>query len=224
MNANIVADNSKSKYKYTLNAKCNYENQINVYRDLTSIPTDPPENFSPVYYKRITDIAKNLGVSWSKVINLDYVVVADWVTLKCQFGCRHYNTNLSCPPQSPPPSLMRKILDEYEFGLLIVYDCFETIDDKNWKIIQQTIPRIEREIFLLGNHKAFGFATGPCHFCKEGCNPTGPCVHPKKMRPAMEACGIDVYQTFRNVGLELETVNTHFSVKTATRYSGLILL
>jgi predicted metal-binding protein len=49
---------------------------------------------------------------------------------------------------------------------------------------------------------------------------TKKCEHPDLVRPAMEACGIDVYQTLRNVGISIETIAT---APSAARYIGLIL-
>ena len=50
-------------------------------------------------------------------------------------------------------------------------------------------------------------AAGPCGFCKT-CETKKPCKHPHEARPAMEACGIDVYTTARNNGLGLNVVTS----------------
>ena len=63
---------------------------------------------------------------------------------------------------------------------------------------------LEREIFLAGYYKAFGLGSGPCSLCDE-CDLDG-CRYPHKARPSMEACGIDVYQTVRSNGFEIEVV------------------
>ena len=48
--------------------------------------------------------------------------------------------------------------------------------------------------------------SGPCRLCDE-CSPEdGACRHSEEARPAMEACGIDVYQTARSNGLPIEVV------------------
>ena len=73
--------------------------------------------------------------------------------------------------------------------------------------LRKIVADLEREIFLDGYYKAFGMASGPCRFCK-ACDTNEPCKHPYKARPSMEACGVDVYQTARNCGFELEVVKT----------------
>lgn len=69
---------------------------------------------------------------------------------------------------------------------------------------------MERRLFLDGYYKAFGLSGGPCNFCKT-CNITRPCKFPDLARPAMEACGIDVFRTIRNAGLKIDVVKTYRS-------------
>jgi predicted metal-binding protein len=65
--------------------------------------------------------------------------------------------------------------------------------------------RLEGEMFKDGYYKAFVFLAGPCLKCKKCGKLEGtPCVHMESARPAMEACGIDVYQTARNNGFFIE--------------------
>ena len=39
------------------------------------------------------------------------VVTAQWVRLKCQYGCSGYGLRLTCPPHSPTPSQTRVLLE-----------------------------------------------------------------------------------------------------------------
>ncbi|MHC4664298.1 MAG: DUF2284 domain-containing protein, partial [Planctomycetota bacterium] len=66
-------------------------------------------------------------------------------------------------------------------------------------------PNLEREIFLSGYYKAFGLGAGPCRLCDE-CSFDSGCIHADDARPSMEACGIDVYETARANGYEIEVV------------------
>ena len=52
-----------------------------------------------------------------------------------------------------------------------------------------------------GYYKVIGFGSRPCKKCKK-CN-LQYCNFPDKTVPAMEACGIDVFATVRNNGLEI---------------------
>jgi hypothetical protein len=49
----------------------------------------------------------------------DQIILAEWVHLKCRYGCSKYNTNWCCPPATPRPEKVRKIIDEYSNALLL---------------------------------------------------------------------------------------------------------
>ncbi|KXA93147.1 hypothetical protein AKJ64_01295 [candidate division MSBL1 archaeon SCGC-AAA259E17] len=142
----------------------------------------------------------------------DEVFTGNWVRLKCQFGCGGYGERLTCPPYSPTPQETRKVLDEYESGILVHFPS----EENNLK---ELMADLEREAFLSGYYKAFALAAGPCNFCEE-CN-LEECEHPHKARPSMEACGIDVYKTARNAGYHIEVVKNH---EQSQDYFGLLLL
>jgi len=147
----------------------------------------------PKYIKK----AKGMGVKDAKIIPAKSIVTAEWVRLKCQFGCDGYGRRLTCPPYSPTPDETKRMLTHYESGLLIHGD--EYIDIRN------IISKLEREIFLDGFHKAFGMGAGPCSLCAK-CPKF--CKYPEKSRPSMEACGIDVFSTVKANGLPIEVLKT----------------
>jgi predicted metal-binding protein len=45
--------------------------------------------------------AKRAGALEAKTIPASNVVTAEWVRLKCQFGCDGYGNGLCCPPRTP---------------------------------------------------------------------------------------------------------------------------
>jgi predicted metal-binding protein len=153
-----------------------------------------------------------LGAKGAKVVATIQVFTGEWVRLKCQYGCSAYASSRNCPPFSPSPERTRKILDEYRTAILVHGD--RTTD------IRKLVAKLEREIFLGGYYKAFAYACGPCHMCDE-CDLEGPCRHADESRPAMEACGIDVYATVRSAGLPIEVVT---SKDCAQNYYGLVLV
>ncbi len=156
------------------------------------------------YIKR----AKAMGLTKSKIVDPATVMVGNWVRLKCQYGCAAYGRRLTCPPYSPTPNYTRKMLDEYSKGLLMQIENIRPSMERKISLELRTIVAdLEREIFLDGYYMAFGMASGPCRFCRR-CDTTKPCKYPEQARPAMEACGIDVYQTARNNGFTLEVVKS----------------
>ncbi|MEO0156516.1 MAG: DUF2284 domain-containing protein [candidate division WOR-3 bacterium] len=165
--------------------------------------------------------ANKLGIPNAQIIDTKTIVVANWVRLKCQYGCSGYNKYLTCPPFSPAPEYTKKVISEYKTALLLQIDKIPPEkEDQIWQKFKRIIVKLEREIFLDGYYKAFGLSTGPCHFCKK-CDITKRCVNPDFARPSMEACGIDVFQTVRNNGWKLEVVKTRQSF---CSYVGLILI
>ncbi len=147
----------------------------------------------------------------ARIIETKTVVVAEWVRLKCRFGCSGYGKRLTCPPHSPTPNEMRDVLSSYKYALLVHGD-EETP-------VTRIVEELEREIFLDGHEKAFALGAGPCMFCKH-CN-LEECKYPEKARPSMEASGIDVYSTVRANGLPIEVVRDE---NCKGNYYGLVLL
>ncbi len=149
----------------------------------------------------------------ARIISPSDVETAAWVRLKCQFGCNGYGQCLVCPPFTPTPQQMRTVLDAYSRALLLHF-----APEAETKAI---VVDLEREFFLRGAWKAFGLGAGPCYFCEE-CNvEEQECRYPKRARPAMEACGIDVFSTAKKTGFPIEVVRTK---RQCPDYYGLILV
>lgn len=146
------------------------------------------------YAKYITR-AKKLGALEAKIISPKTIVAAEWVRMKCQFGCSGYGQSLTCPPYSPKPEETRRMLSSYKYAILVHGSAYTNI--------HALIPELEQEIFLDGYFKAFGMGAGPCQLCAK-CAKF--CRHPEKTRPSMEGCGIDVYSTARANGYPIKVL------------------
>jgi predicted metal-binding protein len=82
--------------------------------------------------------------------------------------------------------------------------------------VNTTVHLIEKTAFYDGFYKAFGFGGYPCIFCEEcvaeQCEGVvdesirRKCRHMDKVRPSMEASGIDVFATARRAGWTLSTI------------------
>jgi predicted metal-binding protein len=102
------------------------------------------------------------------------------------------------------------MLSDYKNALLIHTDVKKQINDIS--------PVLEQEIFFDGYYKAFGIGSGPCYLCKK-CSEF--CKYPHLARPAMEACGIDVFSTVRQHGFPIEVLT---SKDNKGNYYGLVLI
>lgn len=162
-------------------------------------------------YKRYIKKAEDLGMKDAKIIPAKSIVTAEWVRMKCQFGCDEYGHRLTCPPYSPTPEQTRKVLANYKYALLIHGD--EYTDN-----IGKIVFTLEREIFLDGYYKALGMSAGPCELCAK-CPKF--CKYPYEARPSMEACGIDVFSIVRVHGFPIEVLKTRTC---KGNYYGVILI
>ena len=142
--------------------------------------------------------AVELGAAEAKIITPQQVFTAEWVRLKCQYGCGGYGRRLTCPPYSPTPQETRRMLDEYGIAILIHSPEKQTE-------LRELVVVLEQEAFLAGYYKAFAMGAGPCHRC-DTCDAERGCRHPGAARPAMEACGIDVFRTVRTAGFPIDVV------------------
>ncbi|MCX5759145.1 MAG: DUF2284 domain-containing protein [Candidatus Hydrogenedentes bacterium] len=161
--------------------------------------------------KELVALALKAGALVARLVSPADVDTAEWVRWKCQFGCDGYGSSLMCPPHSPKPVETRALLDGYQVAIL-----FESPRGKAKSIAM----RLERELFLAGHYKAFGIGAGPCDLC-DACAFDEGCRHAGKARPAMEACGIDVFATARKHGFSIDVVRTH---KDPEHYFGLVLV
>jgi len=149
--------------------------------------------------------ALELGVDGAKQIDPRSVVTAEWVRMKCQFGCTGFGLSLCCPPRTPTPDITRKVIDSYGKAILLHRRLKK---GERSKLLNETVVRLEIEMFLDGYYKAWSMGSGPCRLCKE-CDLNAPCRHGYEARPSMEACGIDVFKTARDNGFPIEVVKTH---------------
>lgn len=146
-------------------------------------------------YRKYLRRARELGSRHAKVIFVKSIRVAEWVRMKCQFGCDGYGQCLTCPPHAPTPEQTRRVLKCYRRAILLHGDGHADI--------RAIVGTLEREVFLDGYHKAFGLGAGPCELCAK-CSEF--CCHPEKARPSLEACGIDVFATVRANGFPIKVV------------------
>ncbi|MFP4171050.1 MAG: DUF2284 domain-containing protein [Methanomassiliicoccales archaeon] len=179
--------------------------------------------------ERLRSLAEEKGAVAAPIDPGD-VVVADWVRLKCRFGCKGYAKHLSCPPYSPTPEETRRLMGEFRHALLLRFDGFPGRDFGPEEIpedfhpfyrdlilwVNETVLLLEKTAFFDGFYKAFSMGAYPCIYC-DHCvaeEQEGPvneslrrlCRHMDKVRPSMEGSGIDVFATAKRVGWDLSTI------------------
>jgi predicted metal-binding protein len=186
----------------------------------------------PAEIETLKRIAGEKGVA-AKEISPDDIVISRWVRFKCRYGCKGYGKHFGCPPYAPSPDETRRMVDEYSVGLLLWFEGVpghgtfgpdDIPDDFHpWyadliRWVNGTVHQLEKTAFYDGFYKAFGFGGYPCIWCEhqhcvaeesEGVVDESlrrKCRHMDLVRPSMEAAGIDVFATAKNIGWELSTI------------------
>jgi len=191
--------------------------------------------------EELIEYSLKLGASRATVVRTGDLVIRHSARAKCFIpGCKFYGSSIMCPPHNPlTPEVTRKIVSEYEFGILLQLDV--DIDDfvgEHWqeKHVQdeikhkEIVAKLEGRAFYMGFPMAMGFAAGECSLClpRSKCAVLSgePCVHPLRARPAMEACGFDVFSIARKVGWKLVPVGHSSKVQQVPCVSliGLVLV
>jgi predicted metal-binding protein len=191
------------------------------------VPFKNNAGISNALTQRLLEKGKAYGLNAIFPFTVNKIIVAEWVHLKCRYGCNRYNTNWCCPPATPDPAQVRAILDEYSLGLLLVgsNNCSDFYLNNGHKRIHQVrcwkgTVCLERKLFLEGYYKAFSLVGECCALCKE-CSYPDDCRFPQEKRPSVESFSIDVIGTLRNLGTT-SSVATH--THDTYSYYGLILL
>lgn len=164
---------------------------------------------------RLIARVKNIGFQRVLPISASDIQVSDWTDLRCEYGCDRFG-HPHCPPNSPSPQKTRDVLKDFSQALLLE-------GEPPGKVFQRQVLAAEREAFLAGFHKAFAYWAGPCVLC-DTCAanvPNGKCRNTREARPAMEGAGIDVFETVRRAGLNLQTLRNKGDY---VRYFALLLL
>jgi predicted metal-binding protein len=157
-------------------------------------------------------------------INPEDIVVAQWVRMKCMFGCGSYGRNASCPPNLPSVAECRQFLDEYRSAVIFHFakQVAQPEDRKPWsKQVNHELTLLERAVFLAGYPKAFLLAMDSCTICADCPGAREECKNPKTARPSPEALAIDVFSTVRRHGLPIEVLSDY--TQAMNRYAFLLI-
>jgi predicted metal-binding protein len=140
------------------------------------------------------------------------IVVAQWVRMKCMFGCGEFGRNASCPPHVPSVPECRQFFEGYMRAA--VFHFAKTVDapeDRHeWtRGVNAGLVALERAVFLAGYEKAFLLAMDSCGLCEECAGVREECKVPRSARPTPEAMGVDVFSTVRRIGYPLEVLTDY---------------
>ncbi|MGB9721955.1 MAG: DUF2284 domain-containing protein [bacterium] len=93
-------------------------------------------------FKRYILKASKMGITNARIIDTRTIVVANWVRLKCQYGCNGYNKYLTCPPFSPTPEYTPEVVSEYKTALLLQIEKIPPEkEDEIWQKLKRIIKK-----------------------------------------------------------------------------------
>ncbi len=147
-----------------------------------------------------------------KWIDPKQIVVAQWVRIKCEFGCPNYGKNAACPPNTPPVPECRQFFQEYDRAVIFHFQkqFAESQDHHAWsRQVNLALAKLERDVFLSGYLKAFMLFIDPCSLCDECAPRREDCKNPRMRRPSPEAMGVDVFATVRPHGFPIQVLKDY---------------
>jgi len=188
------------------------------------------------------------------IISARSIVIDERARWKCIIPlCFGYGSSPNCPPHSPTAEQMRDIIGRYRHAILMrymppvedhTYPGFLVDSAQHVNAINELVGVVEVEAAYMGYYLAMGFKGGPCCLCGrfgpdevadwvDG-KPTAPCPalrgqvcnHYSHARPALEACGVDVYATAAKVGWEVWIVQPEHPTEAVpcVSWHGLVLV
>lgn len=166
--------------------------------------------------RSIAERAVGWGVLEVRAIPTSSIVVAEWVRLKCRYGCPNYGRRLDCPPNELTVDVTRRLLAEYRRALVLKLRRLPGYRPEGSGLVH----RMERELFLAQFYRAFAIGAGSCGLCPDECvRQPGRCPQPHQIRPAAESLGIDWFATLRNAGWELRVFSQRQTDELPPSYS-----
>jgi predicted metal-binding protein len=160
----------------------------------------------------LDNVFRSHGFNRFSWINAADIVVAQWVRVKCMFGCWEYGQSATCPPNVPSVEECERFFREYEDAVLFHFP--KTVPDPQeryeWsKQVDLDLVQVEREVFLAGYRKAFLLAMGSCSLCAECTKERDTCKNMKSARPTAEAFAVDLFATVQKYGYPIKVVEDY---------------
>jgi predicted metal-binding protein len=140
------------------------------------------------------------------------IVVAEWVRMKCLYGCREYGKNAACPPNAPSVDACARFFREYTKAAVFHFaKTVERPEDRHaWsRKLNLELLRLEEEVFRAGYVKAFLLFFDSCGICLECAAERTACKEPRLARPTPDAMAMDVYSTVRKIGYPIQVLSDY---------------
>lgn len=160
----------------------------------------------------LEDIFRKHEISDFRWIEASQIVTAQWVRMKCMFGCGDYGQCASCPPNVPSVAECERFFSEYTHAVIFHFQKqMEDPKDRHiWTAeVNKKLLHVERDVFVAGYERAFLLFMDNCHLCKTCPGERTECKQPKQARPTPEAMAVDVFSTVRATGYSIHVLSDY---------------
>lgn len=159
--------------------------------------------------RALEELFRGRGLDDFRWIDPASIVVAEWVRMKCLFGCGEYGRNASCPPNVPPVDECGRFFRGYSEAVIFHFRkrVPKPEDRHAWtREVAGRLIDLERDVFLAGHPKAFMLLLDSCSLCGDCTGRRSSCKEPRRARPTPEALAVDVFSTVRAAGLPIRVL------------------
>jgi len=174
--------------------------------------------------KRLERLFEKHGFPDFRWINPKDIVVAQWVRLKCMFGCDEYGHSGCCPPNTPSVAECDRFFHEYKSAVIFHFEKKVAKPEYRhaWaRKVNLKLLGLEREVFCAGHEKAFLLIMDSCNLCAACRGKRDECQKPMMARPGPDAMAVDVYATVRRAGYPIAVLPDYEQVM--NRYAFLMI-
>ncbi len=150
----------------------------------------------------------NKNIHEYKIINSADIPFSQSVVDACKENrCGKYGTCWTCPPGVGDFRILEEKIKSYNKAVVFTrkFDLEDSFDFETMvtgaKSTAETLLKIKEELDIDGiNYIALGCEV--CVLCEKCTYPDSPCRFPDKATPSIEACGINVVELSRNIGIK----------------------
>jgi len=162
--------------------------------------------------RKLEDLFGQHGFADFRWIDPAAIVVAQWVRMKCLYGCPDYGKSGTCPPNTPPVDECERFFRDYSTAVIFHFE--KTVakpeDRHEWtRGIDRRLSDLERDVFLAGHVKAFLLFMDTCNLCAPCSGKRAECKDPKRSRPSPDAMAVDVFTTILRAGYPIEVLTDY---------------
>lgn len=122
-------------------------------------------------------------------------------------ACGRYGKSWTCPPGAGEPEELERKIRSYKNAAVFTcrYDIEDSFDFEGMTDAQKRAKKVfsaVAEEMRAAGETFYALGAEGCELCKTCTYPDAPCRFPDRATPSIEACGINVMQLSKNVGVK----------------------